>query len=192
MNRSIDFRLLWISAAILSVAIVLAWLAIEMFRQLFPVISENSFWDELTGPTIGALAILAIKMLLYRQRTFHLQIVSKQRAASVYLSLLRRDAGFRLIYLPRFRPEAVVAGRPGMVRNVFWWGIRGVDLCLLCVKTAPNGACRMIEIPAGIIDDFGTVRLSIDRLTPKRHYRVTMHDVDVPAIVPVARKPQRH
>jgi len=178
MTRYIDFKLLSISAAILSVAVALAWAAIELFRQLFPVLSENTFWDELTGPTIAALVLVAVKMLLYRKRTFHLEIISDRKATRTQVLILRRETGLRLIYMPRFWKEAQLSGGRQLVRNIFWWGVWGVDRCLLCIRTGDQDPCRMVELPVGSAEDFATVQLALKQLKANRTYRVTLGNVN--------------
>jgi len=74
MTWRIDFRLLAITAAILSIALTAAWGATTLFRFLFPSLAAETIWDELTGPTIASLVIIGIKALLYREKVFHLQV----------------------------------------------------------------------------------------------------------------------
>ena len=126
--RTIDFRLLGIAGVILAVALGTAFGTIELFRELFPVVAKQTFWDEITGPTIAALVILGIKWLLYREKVFHLLLIMDVPATeTAQLYVLRRQRGIGLVFMPTLCREAMVRAPDTMIRNVFWWGCTGYN-----------------------------------------------------------------
>jgi hypothetical protein len=167
MKNRIDFRLLAIAGGILSVALAAAWAATALVRYLFPVLSAETIWDDLTGPTIASLVAIAIKSLLYRENIFHLLVTADVpgiRVANLYL--LRRRGGRGLIFMPRYQREAMIQDRDTMIRNINWWGAYGVDRCQLCIKFDDNDTnCRYVEIQRSLYRAFVTIRVRFSELS---------------------------
>ena len=147
----------------------------EIFRETFPVLANQTIWDEITGPTIAALVILGIKWMLYREKVFHLLIVVDEPAgntASLYV--LRRQLNWDMIFLPTFQREDMIYGPQTLVRNVFWWGVFGVDRCTLDVRFGDSDATsHIVHIPRWPYRAYATIRLHMSELSDARPFLVT-------------------
>jgi hypothetical protein len=180
MKNRIDFRLLAIAGAIVSIALVAAWAATALFRYLFPSIAAETIWDEVTGPTIASLVAIAIKSLLYRKKIFHLMVttdVPDIHVANLYL--LRRRGGWGLIFMPRYQREAMIRDRDTLIRNINWWGVYGVDRCLLCIKYDDNDTnCRYVEIPRSLYRAYVTIRVRLSELSEHQPLVVSRQHIE--------------
>jgi hypothetical protein len=167
MKNRIDFRLLAIAGAILSIALAAAWATTALFRYLFPVISAETIWDDVTGPTIASLVAIAIKSLLVRKKIFHLLVTTDVPGIStVNLYLLRRHEGRGLVFKPTFQREAMINEKDTLIRNINWWGVYGVDRCLLCIKFDDNDTnCRYVEIPRSLYRAYVTFQVRLSELS---------------------------
>jgi hypothetical protein len=169
-----------ITSVILVIAFALGWGAISLFRFLFPAVAAHTFWDEITGPTIVALAIVLIKWLLYREVVFHVWVdVGIVGDSPVHLWVQRRRRGWGLLFLPAFEREALIWEHQSMIRNAFWWGVFGVDRCLLRFEyDAPKPAWRLVEVPWQAVRPYATIRVSLGEATNTQPLVVAKEQVD--------------
>jgi hypothetical protein len=179
MNR-IDFRLLGIAGAILAFALTVAWAATALFRSLFPSIAAETIWDELTGPTIASLVIIGIKVLLYREKIFHLLVtmdVPDIRRVTLYLP--RRGNGWGLLLMPRYQREAMINDSHTFIRNIHWWGVYGVDRCTMCIKFDNHDTnCRYVELPRSLYRAHATIRVHLSEVSEQQTLIVSPQHVE--------------
>lgn len=168
--KNIDLKFLLIVGVILLVAFTAAWITIVVFRIILPAVAESTFWDELSGPTVATLVILGIKWLLYREMVFHLLITADiPGTENAQIWILRRRAGQGLILLPRLQREALISQPVTLVRNVFWWGVYGVDRCALYVRFGEGDtSSHVVEFPRGLYHAHAIVRVRLSELTAPR------------------------
>ncbi len=180
MTQRIDFRLLGIAGAILALAVTAAWTATVLFRYWFPYTAAETIWDELTGPTIASLVIFGTKALLYREKIFHLQVtMDVPDITTVNLYLLRRRGGWRLLLMPTFQREALIHDRHTFIRNVNWWGVYGVDRCVLCLKLeAHDTNCRYVELPRSLYRSHATIRVRLNELSEQQPMIVSPQHIE--------------
>lgn len=178
--KQIDFRLLGIAGAILAVAVGAAWVTIVIFRDLFPAIAHQTIWDEISGPTIAAVTIITIKSLLYREKVFHLMVVMDVPGMNtVDLYLLRRRSGWGLLLMPALQREALIDGRDALIRNIFWWGVFGVDRCTFCIKFGDNDTtCRYVELPRALYRAHATIRVRLGELSEAQPLIVSRQHIE--------------
>lgn len=180
MTLRVDFRLLVITGAIISIALAAAWGATTLFRYLFPSLAAETIWDELTGPTIASLVIIGIKAILYREKVFHLQVtmdVHEIHRADLYL--LRRRGGWGLVLMPRYQREAMINDNHTFVRNIHWWGVYGVDPCMLCIKfSARDTKCHYVELPRSLYQAHATVHVRLSELSEQQTLVVARQHIE--------------
>ena len=176
----IDYRMLVISSAILAIAFALGWSATSLFRLLFPLVAASTLWDEITGPTVVTLALLMIKWLMYRQMVFHVWLTADITGDSpVHMRVQRRRRGWRMFLLPVFDREALVSEPYAMIRNVFWWGVFGVDRCVLRFeRDAPKPTQHLIEVPQRVVRSHATVRVTLSAQADSLPHVVTKEQVE--------------
>jgi hypothetical protein len=178
--KQIDLRLLGIAGAILAIAFTAAGVAIYLFRYFLPQVAADTIWDELTGPTIAALVIFGIKSLLFREKVFHLMVAADVPGLStVNLYLLRRRRGWGMVFMPRFRREALINDRDAFIRNIFWWGVYGVDDCRLCIRFGDSDMnCRYVDLPRALYRPHATIRVRLSELNANQPLVISHQHVE--------------
>jgi len=180
MTNKIDFRFLWISGAIVTVALATATAAIWTFRYLFPHLAAETIWDELSGSTIAALFIFGLKALLLREQVFHLLVTADlPEVRSIHVFLLRRNPGWGLMYVPTFQREAMIHNHDALIRNISWRGVYGVDRCTLCVKfDADERKFQQVIVPKVPRRTHFTIRLRLSDLRENKPLILSVQNIE--------------
>jgi len=178
MKSRIDIRLAGIAGATLLVVCAAAWAGVILFRYWFPVLAAKTILDELSGVPVAALAAVIVKRLLFREEIFHLMVTADVLGhPPVDVYLLRRRKGARMLFVPAFHREAIIAGQNAMIRNIAWWGISAIDVCTLCFKFGDADG-RYLRIPGTLLRHYATVRVRLSELSNGRPLTVSREHVD--------------
>jgi hypothetical protein len=178
--QKIDVKFLAIAGAILAIAFIAAWITIFLFRHFFPDIAIHTFWDELSGPTVATLVVFGIRSLLYRERIFHLMVtmdVPDLRVAHLWVP--RRRRGWGMVFVPNLQREALIQDRDTLIRNIFWWGVYGVDRCTVCITFGDSDTgCCYLMLPRAPHQSHATIRVRLSELLELQSFMVSPHHIE--------------
>ena len=102
---------------------------------MFPHLASETFWDKLAGLPIFAIVTYGARFFLIYEQIFHLFVhVDIHGVDTVHIDLIRRMEWLHVFYIPAVHREALVSDEETLVRNIKWWGVRGVDRCIFCFR----------------------------------------------------------
>lgn len=146
------YVVLYIGLVIISA--LAGWGTIEGFRVLFPQLAATTLVDELSGIPGGGVAFRVLWSWFQKRKHFHLYFVNQP--PQVCAQVRRLPPSFLgKLKGPEYYFEGFVydAPRHRTLRNVTWWGFRGIDECVIAMKywwDSPKGRMesrRKIVIP---------------------------------------------
>jgi hypothetical protein len=174
LTKRIDLRFIGITFVILVVSFGASLGAIHLFRIMFPILAAKTFWDELTSLPTFAIFTYGAKLGLVYEQVFHLLIdVDVPGVDIVHIDLTRRGVGLLVFLRPGVYREALVSDHGAIIRNITWWGIRGVDKCILCLHFGSRSAdCHYVVIPRGSCRPYETVEVRLSELVAGQYYVV--------------------
>lgn len=189
MKKKIDSRMTAIFLAFIMAAAAFGFIVLHIIRFLYPHISTETLWDEFSIlPALGFITFVATKTLIV-QRTFHLYLTNINPTGKIFLEMKRRQFGIlswlsEPVSMLEYKTKS--SQKDLFIRNVSWYGIRGIDRCEFLVHHAPDLPVKSrkkrdyyysLHVPYSIIKDYYSIHMDLSCLSEKSKNVITRNSV---------------